>query len=774
MPKEKSSFYTKRQILRLSAIQTNNDLNSLTTSHLRNDLSDSEDCDEQNNAEEDDFEALRNELFDDIVIEMSSDSENDQYLSEVGNEDLLKLKELKEDIEREQEETMFEDNELKFDGIVENEFGTNSEDETDSEFEFDFEEENIEQIDFDSDEERNDNTSSASEESDEESFTQKNESKFKQALTAWALKFEIPLMVLTALLLIIRQFTNFILPRDARTLLRTPRNTEIRKMAAGGEYHHFGLKRAIESILNNPKFNRDSVNLIINIDGLPISKSSTEALWPIMCSDFSVKNVYLVGVYHGFKHPQDSNEFLQEFTDEISDYCKNGFYYKGKKIDVNFSALVCDTPAKKLILKVKGHTGYDSCPSCEIKGQGIRPNHKRKKGKKNKKRVCFPGLGPFTPRTDEKFRRHAYKGTYQEHGKCILCEIPGFGPVSRVPRDYMHLVLLGLVKKLIWLWILGPPGIRLDQDKINRINKRLQYLRNTKPSEFNRRPRSIRDFKNWKATEFRSFLLYTGPVVVQDILNEEKYKNFLALHTAIGILCSAVHIEKSENIDYAHELLRYFISSFQHIYGEIFMSHNFHNVLHVCEDVKKYGNLDSFSAFRFENYMSVIKKKLRRKDKPLQQLARRYAEMEDKENAKIEMPNSENRLKNIHARGPLSNDIINVQRQYKKLKLKSFTINCDTSSDNCVLLKNGSVACILNIIECDNKNIFLIGNELSSKGDLYNEPLNSSLLNIKLVSKESNNLSTWRLEEVQAKLWRIRRKNRFSVVFPILHTENEK
>lgn len=174
-------------------------------------------------------------------------------------------------------------------------------------------------------------------------------------------------MILTALLLIIRQFTYFVLPRDARTLLQTPQYTHIRERSDGGGYHHFGLKRAIESILKNRKGNQDSVDLIINIDGLPISKSSTAALWPIMCSDFKIKNVYLVGAYHGLKRPQDSNEYLQEFADEMSDYCENGFYYKGRKIEVHFSALVCDVPAKKLVLKVKGHTGHNSCSSCKIK-----------------------------------------------------------------------------------------------------------------------------------------------------------------------------------------------------------------------------------------------------------------------------------------------------------------------------------------------------------------------------------------------------------------------
>lgn len=61
---------------------------------------------------------------------------------------------------------------------------------------------------------------------------------------------KIPLVALTALLVLILQFTQFVLPRDARTLLKTPRNTEVRILSDGGQYHHFGLKRAIDLILN--------------------------------------------------------------------------------------------------------------------------------------------------------------------------------------------------------------------------------------------------------------------------------------------------------------------------------------------------------------------------------------------------------------------------------------------------------------------------------------------------------------------------------------------
>lgn len=154
----------------------------------------------------------------------------------------------------------------------------------------------------------------------------------------------------------------------------------------------------------------------------------------------------------------------------------------------------------------------------------------------------------------------------------------------------------------------------------------------------------------------------------------------MKLNTELQIIDSKT--TEYDQIFWIDQLLKYFIESFQHIYGQIFMSHNFHNLLHLCEDVKKYGHLDSFSAFRFENYMTVIKTKLRKKGKPLQQVAIRYAEMEAVDHFSSSTPVSKNHLKRTHSRGPLSNEIENVSKQHKLIELKSFFIDCDTSKNN--------------------------------------------------------------------------------------------
>ena len=45
------------------------------------------------------------------------------------------------------------------------------------------------------------------------------------------------------------------------------------------------------------------------------------------------------------------------------------------------------------------------------------------------------------------------------------------------------------------------------------------------PDVFNRKAGTVNDLKLWKATEFRTFLLYTGPVLKYVL--DQKYRHFL-------------------------------------------------------------------------------------------------------------------------------------------------------------------------------------------------------------------------------------------------------
>lgn len=189
----------------------------------------------------------------------------------------------------------------------------------------------------------------------------------------------------------------------------------------------------------------------------------------------------------------------------------------------------------------------------------------------------------------------------------------------------------------------GPLAVRISAQAKESISQALINVRSAVPKEFSRRPRSLSEVAYWKATEFRQFLLYTGPSVLKTVLNRDIYTHFLTLHVAVSILISPMLTTNKNNVDYAEKLLQHFVESFEKIYGKEYMSHNVHNLLHLSNEVRKFGPLDSFSSFRFENFLQNLKSFLHKAEKPLQQVIRRYTERRQSQYESIN-----NKLQFIH------------------------------------------------------------------------------------------------------------------------------
>lgn len=260
-------------------------------------------------------------------------------------------------------------------------------------------------------------------------------------------------------------------------------------------------------------------------------------------------------------------------------------------------------------------------------------------------------------------------------------------------------------------------------------------------------------------------------------LTENLYHHFLILHVAATILIRP-DLCKSEFINYAKSLLKKFVSSFEILYGKKFISHNIHNLLHLCADVRIYGPLDNFSAFRFENHMMSIKKLLRKNDKPLQQLVKRYIE---KDNIDFLLPksnyNNENlySLKYLHDNGPLLSNFSDINFHSQSLQLSTTKLNiiCKSNNDknSCCLLRNGCFIVILNIVK-QNEDIFVIGKKLRYKQNLYNVPCNSSDFGIKIMMIVNDEISSYPVTDILCKAWKIPIANKVNTfaIFPLNHT----
>lgn len=116
--------------------------------------------------------------------------------------------------------------------------------------------------------------------------------------------------------------------------------------------------------------------------------------------------------------------------------------------------------------------------------------------------------------------------------------------------------------------------VKFSANTMNEISENLQLISNWIPSEFARKTRSLDEIDRWKATELRLFLLYIGPIILQNYLPEKYMIHFNALHCAIRILSHK--IDCIRNNQYAKELLVYFVKQSKHLYGEEFVIYNVH------------------------------------------------------------------------------------------------------------------------------------------------------------------------------------------------------
>lgn len=162
------------------------------------------------------------------------------------------------------------------------------------------------------------------------------------------------------------------MPSDARTLLKSSSVLFNKRVCEPGNYIHIGLAKQLKLILDYSKKPINSFKLIFNIDGLPLFKSSSCQVIPILFSVISdltdiQSKVFPVGFYCGHGKPDNISNFLEEFVEEVKYLTENGITsINGISIPVEIVCFCCDSPAKSDILGTKGHGGYFSCTKCTV------------------------------------------------------------------------------------------------------------------------------------------------------------------------------------------------------------------------------------------------------------------------------------------------------------------------------------------------------------------------------------------------------------------------
>lgn len=366
--------------------------------------------------------------------------------------------------------------------------------------------------------------------------------------------------------------------------------------------------------------------------------------------------------------------------------------------------------------------------------------------------VVFPTLH-CPPRTDLKFRQKQY-GKHHSGQDSPILQLPEFDMVKDVVvADSLHLLELGVMKRLLTGWRDGTLGYagKLPGFKIQKLSDSVVNIH--LPKEIHRQMRGLDCLAFWKGTEWRSFLNYVGIVVLKDVIDEKLYNHFLLLFIAVRI-CSSEYFKKWLSL--AQTLFEKFIEGFMEIYGEEFVTSNIHNLEHVVSDVERFGPLSSIAAYPFENYLFQLKKYVRQGKNCLEQVANRILE-------KNRFPLNSSPTKFVPRLIKRRNSVHCELRQ-------GLEIN-NVFKDSWFLTKNLEIVQMVDASVDSDNNILIHGKALTNPTDFFKLPIRSSFLYI--YAAPINNLKkmqTFRIDDIMCKYVVIPYKLNNFVYIPLLHT----
>uniref|UniRef100_A0A6P7GTY7 Uncharacterized protein LOC114342249 n=1 Tax=Diabrotica virgifera virgifera TaxID=50390 RepID=A0A6P7GTY7_DIAVI len=274
--------------------------------------------------------------------------------------------------------------------------------------------------------------------------------KIRQFLPGWATKNQIcQNPALNTLLSGLTECGIPNLPKDSRTLLKTPKSVAVQKMGVG-DFWYNGLKNCLSNIEKYVE-NINALKLDFEIEGLPLFNSSSHQFWPILVKIANVPKYpcQIVAIYYGKAKPPSIEEYLEQFCAELKDLIQTGIEADNIRINVEINALICDTPARCYILSVVQFNSYHGRLKYIIRGE----YHQIQK------RMSYPQTH-CQLRTDQDFRMKTDPAHHQKNndGDCLTTPLESL-PIDMIKdiiiSDSLHLIDFGVTKKSSQLWVQG-------------------------------------------------------------------------------------------------------------------------------------------------------------------------------------------------------------------------------------------------------------------------------------------------------------------------------
>lgn len=368
---------------------------------------------------------------------------------------------------------------------------------------------------------------------------------------------------------------------DYRSVMSTPRHT-ITKVVDPGLYVNFDWQERVRSILTESLApDNCSIKFDIFIDGICFQTDAIKRnFWVVLGR--VLDKIFVIGLYNGRSHPKDFNLLLSDFVETFKEMSERKLYIEGKEYEIEIRNVILDSPAKAAVKYVKYPTGYSSCCECCVEGH-------REDG-----RITFTELD-CTRRTDESFRARADIGHH--NGSSIFeSSFRELDMINNFPPDYLHVVLLGGLKKIL-TYLFIPPKSFLPFSAGRELTSKLLDMDKYVPSEFHRHLRPISELKQYHGHELRFFLLKVGIVALKGVIPNEYYLNFLYFHIGITILCDEDLATNYSEV--AKLVLHKFVEKAMDLYGPVMQTLIVHTISHLADAVQYQGIISNNFNFNY-------------------------------------------------------------------------------------------------------------------------------------------------------------------------------
>ena len=352
----------------------------------------------------------------------------------------------------------------------------------------------------------------------------------------------------------------------------------------------------------------ESLSLTCNTDGIPAFASSNSSLWPIyfVINELPLRlrhvHMMLAALWIGPSKPRMDSYFrpvvecLEQLYDRGIEWMKCGRTVTTK---VYMSLVSCDSVARPLLQNMKQFNGEYGCGFCLMsgyvaaKGQGYTRSYAQNDNNLPEERSHHQMLQHAEIAVRSGLPEFGIKGP------SIMSLVPNFDVARGFVPDYMHSVLLGVVRQFVFLWCDST-----NSDKpfyLGRsLNKVDDALLNAKPpSNIKRLPRSILSRRYWKASEWRNFLLFYSSIFLRFLLPKDYARHWnLLVYSIFQLTITPITLASITSAELA---LHKFVQMVQQLYGCEYVTYNVHLLTHLPASVERWGPLWSHSAFFFED-----------------------------------------------------------------------------------------------------------------------------------------------------------------------------